>query len=108
MLNDDLLYTFITVATVYMSSYGTTIVWFAGVHKGLLWHKCVCCPVPADVLPSTTKNNILRTFGISVIVLHLLLSAKIWWHKKKASNQVGATNSIESPLSGTAITKVAF
>lgn len=110
MLNDDLLYNFVTAATASLGAYFAVLVWFSGEHKGPLWHKCLTCPMPEEAKTSATKALVLKFLGATSIVVHLVLGARIWWHKRKMARTIGTAEipMADAAMSGIAIVQDSF
>lgn len=96
MVNEDFICVFTSLATLLLSVYLTGLVALCGLHRGPLWIKCAACPGPADKQP---MPKAYKYIGVVPILLQVLLSTRIWWHKRKMANAiefVGVVGSLQN------------
>lgn len=104
MLNDDFVYAFVSLVTALLSAYFAGVMAFAELHRSHMWKKCATCPAPDAA--AAPKPSIFGPIGVATVLVHIALSLRIWWGKKKMANsKVGNGNNI-SHFSGAPIVKV--
>lgn len=89
-LYDDFLYCFITLATTGLAAYFSGLVSFFGLHQSPFWHNCVACKTEAASRDDALgKAKIYSGMAVTIVVVHVSLYCRIFWHKKTMQASIG-------------------
>lgn len=93
ILNDDLVYFFLTLVTAVVSVYFAVLIWFCGFHHVPFWHRCVCRfenESEPEVKQGVENLRLFWALGVTSLGLHAALYSAIFCRERMVEANIAA------------------